>query len=93
MDIADDNSLLLISLLFINLYMKMFCNLEQNENQKALEKLYHLFSLWVFVTHMKQLFYNNEQCDNTCNCNLNVTNIFDINVFGIQFYKHMKPIS
>ena len=51
MDIADDNNLLLISLLFINLYMKVFCNLEQNENQKALEKLYHLFLLWVFVTH------------------------------------------
>ena len=60
MDIADDNSLLLISLLFMNLYMKVLCSLEHNENQNALEKLYHLFLLWVFVTYMKQLFDNNE---------------------------------
>ena len=60
MDIADDNSSLFISLLFMNLYMKVFWNLGHNENQNALEKLYYLFSLWVFVTYMKQLFDNNE---------------------------------
>lgn len=96
MDIDDDNSSnnndtnvnnvikvssLLISSLFMNLYMKVFCNVERNEHDNAVEKLYHLFSLWVIVTHMKQLFdnnNNNEQCDdnNTFNYNLNVTNIF-----------------
>ena len=69
-------SSLLISSLFMNLYMKVFCSSERNEHENAVEKLYHLFSLWVIVTHMKQLFENDEQRDSAFGSNLNVTNIF-----------------